>query len=72
MFKIWRVDCIRKTIASTKYNASIRRHIFIMSELKFCDIFFRYRYNFLRVLVYFEDLNYEIIDQEPLYEVCYP
>ncbi|KAK3580736.1 hypothetical protein CHS0354_005746, partial [Potamilus streckersoni] len=27
-----------------------------------------YQYNFLRVVIYFEDLNYESIEQEPLYE----
>lgn len=29
----------------------------------------RYRNNFLRVLIYFEDLNYETITEEPMYEV---
>ncbi|XP_045176367.2 degenerin mec-4-like [Mercenaria mercenaria] len=28
----------------------------------------KYRNNFLRVIIYFEDLNYETISQEPLYE----
>ncbi|XP_060588552.1 degenerin unc-8-like [Ruditapes philippinarum] len=28
----------------------------------------KYRQNFLRVIIYFEDLNYETISQEPLYE----
>ncbi|XP_060598499.1 acid-sensing ion channel 4-A-like [Ruditapes philippinarum] len=28
----------------------------------------KYRRNFLRVLIYYEDLNYELIEEEPLYE----
>lgn len=30
---------------------------------------FRFKDNFLRVIIYYEDLNYEVIKEDPLYDV---
>ena len=39
------------------------------TTLIFTFIFYRIAKNFLKVVIYFEDLNYEEIKEEPMYDV---
>lgn len=43
----------------------------VSNELNQVIIFSLFSNNFLKVNIYFEDLNYEVISEEPLYDVSY-
>lgn len=56
---------MKKTFVFNVYNHKVS------NELNQVIIFSLFSNNFLKVNIYFEDLNYEVISEEPLYDVSY-